>query len=171
MGNRLEGGTLDPSGTHTPEQSVAHRSTAQRVDGHTVATLQSRQYSIFNKNLWPSLPSRPVKAPKVARRKALPTKVVIAQQPIQIVPRTRPQRVPVVNYAPQLEMAPTPKQRYVPQTTPPLAPRRTLDDLTSEPDSLFVAPSRLGHGLEGVYSVKDLPMDRSHPHVICEFRS
>lgn len=75
------------------------------------------------------------------------------------VGRTRPQCIGfTVSYIDQLDIPVTPRQPYIPITTPLPPLRFTLQDFSSVQRTLFVAPSRLGHNFDGVFVVCDLPM-------------
>jgi hypothetical protein len=78
--------------------------------------------------------------------------------------------VPTRSYIFQLELTPI-KSRFKAITTTPLEPRALLADPTAAEGTLFTAPSRLGHGILGVYAIKDLPFKKSTIRLICEFRS
>jgi hypothetical protein len=169
----LDDGVTQPASLPDMEWQVVQRTRKTTAHNDPPRTLIMDTFNIFDKGLWGTiLPSPKHKTRKTPQKKAL--KMVVTSQPVQTATatatRTRPQRTPPLSYAAQLETARAPEQKQIPLSTPPPPPRYTLNDPTSIQDSLFVAPSRLGYRLEGVFPINDIPMDRRHPPVLCEFR-
>lgn len=66
---------------------------------------------------------------------------------------------------------PTTKRTWNPVVTPPLPPREELTDPTAMRGALYLATSRLGFSLQGVFAKRDIPYTPRSPHRLCEFRS
>jgi hypothetical protein len=124
-----------------------------------------------------SLPIPPSPPPTPKKRQAMMAVrdfLRTRSPPIQLPPpvtSTRPSRnKPKPSYAAQLHFA-TPKPAWSPIVTPPLHPRSELTDPTAIRDSLYLATSRLGFSLQGVFARRDISFTPRSPHRLCEFRS
>lgn len=62
-------------------------------------------------------------------------------------------------------------EQHVPITPLPPPRRYTLHDSSSVQGTLFVAPERLGHDLEGVFAIHELSITKPMMRAVCEFRS
>lgn len=117
----------------------------------------------------------PVIIPTAKKQRALlAVQTLLAGQPTTPPPRPsqRPRRQSQVSsYAHQLEF----KEKlpsWKPTVTPPPLPHSELSDPSALRGTLFTAPSRLGHGLIGVYAMRPLPFaPKTPPPRLCEFRS